>query len=399
MTEFIAFFLVLAVGLVVSEIFGRLHLPLVVALITGGILIGPYGLGWFAPDRTIEFFAQIGLVFLMFMAGLETKLSSFREFKREVVGMSLLNGLVPAAAGVAIGLWLGFDWTAALLLGIIFFSSAIAVVIPSLKAHAYLRIQVARIMISSVIVEDVASLLLLLILLRFLEPSTGVLPEPLFYPLLLFSVIGLRWLIPRIHAVFISGAHEKDLFEEEVRIVLVALIGTVVFFELMGVHAIIAGFFTGLVFSEIIKSDILKEKLRTISYGLFVPIFFIVIGTQTNIRVFGEVSGAGLLTVLVVAGSTISKFVSGWLGGKLIGFTNREATVAGVATLPQLSMTLAVASIGYQKGFLSQEVIAAMVILTIVTTFAAPLLIALLSRKPRVQPMGITSFGGVENSV
>ncbi|MBI2098681.1 MAG: cation:proton antiporter [Candidatus Wildermuthbacteria bacterium] len=383
MTEFIAFFVVLAAGLIVSEIFGRLHLPLVVALIVGGILIGPYGLEWFIPNPTIEFFGQIGLVFLMFMAGLEIKLSSFREFKGDVAKISLLNGLVPLGAGIGLGIWFGLDWIAVFFLGIIFLSSSVAVISPSLQANALLSIRLGRIVISSAILHDVTSLFLLLILLRFLEPNGSAIPDYLFYPLFVLSLFGIRWLIPRVHAIFISGAHEKDLFEEEVRIVLVALIGTVVFFELMGLHAIIAGFFTGLVFSEIIKSNILKEKLRTISYGLFVPIFFIVVGTQTNIRVFTEINGTILLTILIVGGSVFSKFVSGWVGGKLIGFTNREAVIVGVATVPQLSTALAVVAVGYQRGLLSQELVAAIVVLSVTGVFLAPLLISFLSKKSK----------------
>ncbi len=320
----------------------------------------------------------------MFMAGLETKLSSFREFRGEVAKISLLNGLIPAVAGIWLGLWLfNFDWVAAFLLGIIFFSSAIAVAIPSLQANANLAIRVGRIIIASVIVQDVSSLVLFLVLLRFLEPSASALPEFLFFPLLILSVVSLRWLIPRIHALFISDGPGKGVFEEEVRIVLVSLIGTVAFFEVMGVHALIAGFFTGLVFSEIIKSDILKEKLRTISYGLFVPIFFIVIGAQTNIRVLAEAEGAFALVLFIIPAFMISKFVSGWLGGKLVGFTNKQSFIVGAATMSQLTMALAVVSIARQKDLLGQEAIAALVVLTIVTTFVAPLLIAFLSRKPQ----------------
>jgi len=135
MTEIIPFFLVLLAGLVFSEIFARLHLPFVVALIVAGILIGPFGLEWFTPDDTFEFLGQIGLIFLMFMAGLEIRFSTFRKLGKGVPVLSLLNGLVPFAVGIGIALYFGYNWTAALLLGIIFISSSIAVIIPSLQAN------------------------------------------------------------------------------------------------------------------------------------------------------------------------------------------------------------------------------------------------------------------------
>ena len=116
MTQLIPFFLVLLAGLVFSEIFARLHLPLVVALIVAGILIGPFGFDFFTPDQTIMFMGEIGLVFLMFMAGLETEFSTFQSRKKDVAIISLLNGAIPFFIGFGIGTLFGFDTVASLLL-------------------------------------------------------------------------------------------------------------------------------------------------------------------------------------------------------------------------------------------------------------------------------------------
>ena len=157
----------------------------------------------------------------------------------------------------------------------------------------------------------------------------------------------------------------------------------VIFFELLGLHSIIAGFFAGLMLSGSIKSDILKQKLHTISYGLFIPIFFIVVGANTNIRVLGDVGGALLITIAVIGASIAAKFFSGWVGGKLLRFSNREASLIGVSTIPQLSTTLAVAFTGFELGVLDEKLVTAMIVLSIITTFLAPFLIRLLSKPER----------------
>ena len=82
MIELLPFFLVLFTGLFFSEVFRRLHIPWVIALIIGGIIVGPFGFGWLEETATISFLGEIGLVFLMFMAGLETRLSSLREYRK-----------------------------------------------------------------------------------------------------------------------------------------------------------------------------------------------------------------------------------------------------------------------------------------------------------------------------
>lgn len=380
MEEFFPFFLILFAGVFFSEIFRRLHLPWVVALIVGGIVIGPHVLNVFEADDTIVFLGQIGLVFLMFMAGLEIKLSTFKESRRSITKLSFINGAFPFFVGLGIGFFFGYGWVASLLLGIIFVSSSIAVVIPSLEAAGVLRTRLGKSIVASTIVEDVMSLVLLSVLLQSINPVTSI-PLPLFYILLFASLFALRWVIPKIEWFFSSRLRDtKDLFRQELRSVFVILIGTVVIFEFLGLHPIIAGFFAGLVLSDSIGNDLLKEKLRTISYGIFIPIFFVLIGMQANISIFGQLNGALLFVAVIVLGSIFSKFVSGWIGGRVSGFTSNESLLIGSSTIPQLSTTLAVAFTGAELGLLDQKLVTAMIVLSIVTTLLGPILIRLFSK-------------------
>ena len=380
MENFLPFFLVLFAGIFFSVLFRRLHLPWVIVLILGGIIIGPHALGIFDPNPTVEFIGQIGLVFLMFMAGMETKLSIFREFKGGVFGLALINGAVPFLAGIGIGFLFGYGWIAVLLLGIVFVSSSIAVVIPSLQANKLLATRLGKSVVAATIIQDIASLVMLSVLLQILNPVTA-LPLPLFYILLFISLVALRWVLPKLRLFFsLSVRGTKDLFQQELRVIFAILIGTVISFEILGLHPIIAGFFAGLVLSGSIKSEILKEKLHTISYGLFIPTFFIIIGTKTNLGIFFESYSAALLIAAVVLGSLISKFVSGWIGGRIIGFTSSQSLLIGASTIPQLSTTLAVAFTAVDLGLLDQKLIAALVILSTITTFLGPLLMQVFRR-------------------
>jgi len=380
MENFLPFFLVIFAGIFFSMFFRRLHLPWVVVLILGGIIIGPHALGIFEPNPTIEFIGQIGLVFLMFMAGMETKLAIFREFKGEIFGLALINATIPFLVGIGIGFLFGYGWIIALLLGIIFVSSSIAVVIPSLEANNLLTTRLGKSIVAITIIQDIASLVMLSILLQIINPVT-VLPLPLFYILLFVSLVALRWILPKLQQFFSSAVRgTKDLFQQELRVIFAILIGTVISFEVLGLHPIIAGFFAGLVLSGSIKSKILKEKLHTISYGLFIPTFFIIIGTKTNLGIFLESNSAALLIAAIVLGSLLSKFVSGWIGGRLIGFTSSQSLLIGASTIPQLSTTLAVVFAAAALGLLSQELVAAMVILSTVTTFLGPLLMQVFVR-------------------
>ena len=375
MPELTSFLLVILAGVVFSALFNRLHLPWVVALIIAGIVIGPHGAAVFEPTAEIEFFAEIGLVFLMFMAGLETRLSSLSELKRDVGRLFLINGLFPFTAGLAIAITLGLDPIPALLLATVFISSSIAVVVPAFEENHLLHVRLGKTVIGATILADIFSLLLLSFILQTTETAARV-PLFIFYPILLASLVALRWAVPLFKSLVIPRAGvARDLFEQELRYVFVILIGTVLLFEVLGLHPIIAGFFAGMVLSEFMTSEILKEKLHAISYGIFIPVFFVVIGARTNLAAFDGVGSALLLVFAVTVGSMLSKFISGWLGGRWIGFSKSQSVLIGAASMPQLSTSLAAVSAALALGLFGDDVMTAVIVLSIISTFVAPILI------------------------
>ncbi|MDP3988872.1 MAG: cation:proton antiporter [bacterium] len=378
--EFLPFFLIVLASVLFSFVFRRFHLPWVLALITGGVFVGPHGLDLVQLNPTITFMSQIGLIFLMFMAGLETKLSSFKHFTKSLVTLPIINAMVPFAVGYAIGIFFGMEMISSLLLGIIFMSSSISVIVPTLEATGLMYTKLGRSIVSTIMIEDIASLVLLSILLQSINPTTA-LPLPSFYFLLTILLISLAYGLPKIRNLIPHRRDEKDLFESEVRIIFALLLGTVITFEFLGLHPIIAGFFAGLVLSDSIRSEILIEKLRTLSYGIFIPVFFVVIGMKTDISVFQNGQGEIALILAVIIGSIGSKLASGWFGARIAGFKNKEALIFGFATTPQLSTTFAVVFTGLTLGLIETKLVAAMVMHSIISILISPLALYYFQKK------------------
>jgi Kef-type K+ transport system membrane component KefB len=380
MAELLSFLILISAGLFLSELLKKFHLPYVIALILTGIIIGPFALNLLVVDETIDFIGSIGLIFLMFMAGLQIKLSSFRKLVGGAAKFSILNGLFPMVVGFLVASYLGYGLVGSFMLGIIFVSSSIAIVIPVLEAQGLLRVKLGRLIVSGTILEDVFSLVMLSVFLQMVNPTTEI-PLYLFYIIVVISLYALRVFIPRAREAFRKfHGEEKSLFEEEVRFIFVSLIATVVFFELLGMHPIIAGFFTGLVLSESIKSELLLKKMHALSYGLFIPVFFIIIGAEMDVGVLlGGGKELGII-LTVVAASVLSKFIGGFFAGRVNGFNSRESIISGVATIPQLSTTLAVAYVGMEMGLIDDVLITAMIILSIATTFCGPILVKILAK-------------------
>lgn len=370
-----AFFLIILIGLFSSTLFRKFHFPWVVALVVGGIIIGPDVLNIYKPDTTTDFLGNLGLTFLMFMAGLETNIHKLQRSGKEAFILPLINGFIPFLVGLGIGYYLGLKPITIFMIGVVFVSSSIAVIIPTLEINDLLDHRIGSLVMIKSILEDMTSLLLLSILLQNINPATNI-PLYIFYPLLLIIVVLMRILIPRVKDLLSSVTSSEDLFQYELRSVFFILIGTIIVFELLGLHSIIGGFFAGLVLSDSVTDKVLMGKIRAISYGVFIPVFFVLVGTNTNIKVLFSLGDAWLYTLLIVFGSMLSKFFSGFFGSKLIGFNTHQASFIGVSAIPQLSTTLAATYTAYSYGVISDELNTAFVALSIVTTLIGPLLMS-----------------------
>jgi Kef-type K+ transport system membrane component KefB len=149
------------------------------------------------------------------------------------------------------------------------------------------------------------------------------------------------------------------------------------------VHAIVAGFLAGLILSELIKERPIESKLHVLSYGVFIPIFFLGVGIETDLTVFFEVSSSIFLSLAIVGGLLLSKILSGYLCGKLMKFSVKNRLLFGVASTPQLSTSLAVAFTALELGLIDSSLQVSIVLLSIITVMVAPFFIGILTKPPK----------------
>lgn len=386
----VPFFIIFSAGLLFTQLSGRLHLPYVTALIVAGIILGDSGLGLVESTEGVDFFGFIGLLFLMFMAGSKVNLNSLKELREKVAIITLFCTTIPLFTGMAVGYAFSGSLLTGALIGILFISSSVAVVIPILDANGLLETQLGKLSLSTSVIQDIVSLFFLAVLLqRALGES--ILSIMLFLLLSVIVMVFLRDYIPRIQKLFQKIDTSTNTFESELRFTLVILFSSVLLFELIGLHAIVAAFVIGLLISESLKDRDVLEKIRTISYGIFVPIFFFNVGMQTDLSVLTS-PGNIVLVVAVVTSLIISKQLSGWIGGRLAGLTNEQAHFVGLTSIPQLSTTLAVAFTALDLSLISAEMLTALVILTIVTSTLSPLVIKIssynISKRSKVTQKG-----------
>ena len=136
--------------------------------------------------------------------------------------------------------------------------------------------------------------------------------------------------------------------------------------------------------SQSITSEVLLSKLHALSYGLFVPVFFVLVGMEADFTVLFDAGRTTLFVGVVLVGAILSKYLAGLIGGMMDGFTHTESVLLGVSGLPRLSTTLAAVFAAAEFGLLSAELVAALVAMSVLTTLVSPVLIRTIGARVRM---------------
>ncbi|MBR9681992.1 MAG: cation:proton antiporter [Candidatus Altiarchaeota archaeon] len=377
-----ALLLILGLGLVIPEFFRNRRFPFSIFLLIFGALLGPFGLNYIQADSTIEFFGFLGSTFLMFMAGLEVKLDTLKRFGKDILIMAVSNGLVPFGVGLLISLMFGNSLITSLLIGTIFISSSVAIVSISLDATGLMHRKIGKAVLSATVIQDTVSLLLLSLILQY---TSGTSDHHIltFSSILILSIVALKILVPFIAKRFLErgGKLKRESYEGELRFVLIALMLAALYFSSIGVHPIVASFIMGVLLSDIATSERIRQKLHTIGYGLFIPVFFFVVGMEINVGLVFGLDPHNLFTVAIIIGLIISKVLSGYLSGRVVGFSGLEASIFGVSSTVQLTTTLAAVYAANAVGLFDTVTTTSIILLSVFTTIVSPLLLSVMANK------------------
>jgi Kef-type K+ transport system membrane component KefB len=156
--------------------------------------------------------------------------------------------------------------------------------------------------------------------------------------------------------------------------VIVILIAVLLYFSALGVHPILAAFLVGMLLADLVTSETILVKIETMGYGLFVPVFFFIVGMNMDLTIFTQFDVRNVLIISVVGGLILSKFLSGYVGGRIVKLNKRDSLMFGSVSTTQLTTTLAAAYAGSSLGLLDETLVTAVVTLSVVTNLLVPLL-------------------------
>ena len=387
--------LLLVVGRGLGELLERIGQPAVMGQLIGGILLGPSLLGWLWPEAErlvfsgdasqkimISAIAQLGVLMLLLLTGMETDLRLVRRVGRACFSIS--------AAGVAIPFVLGFAAAqampasllaegservvAGLFLGTALSISSVKIVAMVVREMNFMRRDLGQIIVSSAIIEDTIGWVIIAITIGIATKGRIDLGSLAFTLAGVAAFMAFSFTLGR-RIVFDAIRWTNDSFSSEYAVVTVilAIMGVMALItELIGVHTVLGAFVAGILVGESpILSRHIESQLRGVITALFMPVFFGVAGLSADLTVLLDPQLA-LLTVALVAIASFGKFAGAFIGAELAGMSRREGIAVGCGMNARGSTEVIVASIGLSIGVLSHNLFTMIVTMAVITTLAMP---------------------------
>ncbi|KYC40159.1 sodium:proton antiporter [Scytonema hofmannii PCC 7110] len=370
----VSFAILLTVILIVPLIFERFKIPGLLGLLAAGVVLGPQGLGIFQNEsETLKLLSGIGLIYLMFVAGLEIDMEQFQRTKHRSAGFGTFTFLIPLIAGTIVGRVFGFGWNASVLIGSLFASHTL-LAYPIISRLGVINNEAVTVTIGATIFTDIGSLLVLAVCVGIHQGEFSVFSiTKLLLGLIIYSAIilfGFKWLG---HQFFKrTGDEEGNQFLFVLLVVFVSALGA----EVIGVEKIIGAFLAGLAVNEVIGSGPVKEKVVFVGNVLFIPIFFVDLGLLINIPGFIKSISSIWLTLAILVGLIGSKFAAALLAKLVYRYNWREMITMWSLSLPQVAATLAATLVAYRVKLVTEDVLNGVIVLMMVTATLGPLITA-----------------------
>ncbi len=365
----VALFVVLLAAKLGDELFKRLRQPALVGEILAGVVIGPSVLGLVEPTDTLEVFAELGVVFLLFWVGLETRLSEMREVGGTAIRVGVLGVVVPFAAGYGAGAVAGESAETSVFIGAALVATSVGITSAVLLELNALATKAARTILGAAVIDDILAMVLLAVAVGVAEKG-GVDATSIAVVIaaaaafVAFVALGGTRVVARWPGIF----HAPKFSESPLLPVVILCLGLAAFAAQIGLAAIIGAFLAGMVVAETKDRHDIEEEVAPL-YAFFPPFFFAFIGIEVDLGAFADWA-----TIAILAGMTtlafVTKFGAAWLAARPMG--RSDAVVVGLGMVPRGEVGIIVAGIGATSGVVEAELFAVIVGMSILTTLIVP---------------------------
>lgn len=360
----------LAIILFASKIAGdisvKLGQPSVLGKLLIGVIIGPAVLGLISETKTLADLSQIGVILLMFIAGMETDLHEFRRTWKASTYVGISGIIVPLLAGYLSGVLLNMTTIEALFLGLLLSATSVSISVQALKELNKIQSKEGTTILGAAVIDDV----LVIIALAFLMSMAGdevnlsmlIIKKVLFFTgAILVAWKIVPWLLKKFAPLKVT--------ESLVSGALIICFLFVYIAELTGVAGIIGAYIAGVAISQTDYKNEIFKKVESISYSIFVPVFFTSIGLSVSFDGISQHLGLMLgLSILAI----LTKLIGAAAGAKIARFSWKNSLGIGAAMVSRGEVALIIATIGLETKLITEELFAVLVVVVLMTTIVTP---------------------------
>ena len=370
----------------------RLNQPAVLGELFAGLLIGPSMLDvfhhpYFESEHTLETvheLGELGVIFLMFVAGLELQLSDFAGLGKPAALVGSLGVAVPMLMGAMGVLLFGYELPEAIFFGIVLAATSVSISAQTLMELGQLRSTEGLTLLGAAVVDDVLAIAVLSTFVAIVGGEPGAATNLggvvwIIVRMLLFLAVALGlgiWLLPRV-------AHWAERLPVSESVISFVVVGVLLFAwasEVFGgVAAITGAFIAGIALSRSPLKHKIESGFHTLTYAFFVPLFLVGIGLTANVRALSQ-EAIGLAVVVCLI-AVLSKVIGAGIGAKFGGLTWPQAVRVGIGMVSRGEVGLIVAGVGVANGLVSADEFTVIVAMVLVTTLITPPLLRLAFRR------------------
>lgn len=387
---FVSLLLLLVLARIFGEIMERFKQPAMIGEIFAGIILGPSILNFIHRTEDLKVISDLGVFLLVIIAGLEINFEDIlKSLRGKNIVISLLAFFLPILSGFFVGISFDQDVLTTVFIGLCVAITALPVSVRILMDLGKLNSKIGQKIVSVAVFDDVIALTILGILLdlKDVEKTFTVVTNSVLYTLL--KLIFFMLIIALTYRMIKKLSNKENFIENQLNTILSYLKGKeslfAVFFvfilifasitESIGLHFIIGAFFA----SMFITKDLVGEKhletfhntTNSMAMGFLAPIFFAGIGLEFQ---FSSIENYGLLVAIILV-SFLSKILGGFIGGKIVGYSNPFSFAMGIGLNARGIMELVIANIAYKSGIINIEIFSMLVIMGLITTISTPILL------------------------
>ena len=355
----------------------KIKLPQVVGALLAGVILGPACLGLIHSTEMLSCLSEVGVIVLMFAAGLETDIKEMKRSGKASFVIALLGVIVPLLGGAAVAYFFndsvdGNKLLQNIFIGIILTATSVSITVETLKEMGKLSTPAGNAILGAAIIDDILGIIALTMVISMADSSVQI--GTVLLKILGFFVFTFAAAVG-YHYLFKKWTDNSPVKLRRYVVISFAFCLVLSFCaeEFFGVADITGAFFAGLALSGTKKSDYITKRFDTLSYLLLSPIFFASIGLKVVLpRMDMQII---LFTVVITLVAVLTKVIGCGLGAKLCKYSNKEAVQIGVGMVSRGEVALIVANKGEAVGLMSDKFFAPIVIMVVITTIITPVLL------------------------